>query len=148
MSGPGWSVRVRAAKDNLAAATLRGQTVTVGPPLAFDPQSKIPSALEMALCAYGCDLLNGFVALAKRERIAVFDAEIAVTGELNNPLMHVGVIGEEGDPGIEALSATLYVTSDAEEAALNELWQTTLTRSPLHVTLSRCAKTDARLVIQ
>ena len=142
--GAGWSVRVRAAQGQVTGS-LRGQTFAVGPPVQFDSASQSPSALEAFLAAYGADLLGGFARLADGSRIPVDAAEIAVQGDLENPLVHVGVVGEDGSPRLAWLRATLFVHARAETATLESLWQTTLTRSPLHQTLVRAVPIDARL---
>lgn len=51
---------------------------------------------------------------------------------------HFGVVGESGHPGFETISCTLYISADADEQILKEIWQTTLARSPLVNTLDRC----------
>lgn len=144
MIGAGWSVRVRAAQGRFVGS-LRGQTFSVGPPVQFDSASREPSALEAFLASYGADLLGGFSRLAELARIPIDAAEIAVQGHLENPLVHVGVVGEEGSPRLAWLRATLFVHADAEPEALNEMWQTTLVRSPLHQTLIGCLPIEARL---
>ena len=64
--------------------------------------------------------------------------EARVSGRMNNPLVFLGVIGEQGHPGLEAITGTLYVSADVSEAALQDLWRVTLSRSPLVNTLQRC----------
>jgi hypothetical protein len=64
--------------------------------------------------------------------------EASIFGRLNNPLTLLGVVGESGHPGFETISCTLYVSADADERLLEDIWQTTLARSPLVNTLSRC----------
>ena len=56
--------------------------------------------------------------------------EIALNGRLDNILTHLGVVGEQGHPGFAAIEGTVYVGSDADEAAVQRAWQRTLDRSP------------------
>jgi hypothetical protein len=69
---------------------------------------------------------------------AGFRLEIKLSGRLNNPLVFIGVVGEAGHPGFEEITGTLYVSTDAETALIQEIWQVTLARSPLVNTLRRC----------
>ena len=61
--------------------------------------------------------------------------ELSLSGCLGNALVYLGVIGEEGNPGFSRISGTLYVSADAADDALQQVWQTTLARSPIYNTL-------------
>jgi hypothetical protein len=52
-------------------------------------------------------------------------------------LVMLGVVGEVGHPGFDAIDAVLYATADAEQAILSEMWAETLARSPMVNTLQR-----------
>ena len=91
------------------------------------------------LGALGGDLVRGFEVQAARKRVAVDALELRLSGRLNNPLTHLGVVGETGHPGLESIEGTLYVSADADAGVLEEMWQETLTRSPLFNTLRRCS---------
>jgi hypothetical protein len=142
-----WTVRVRADAQQAVTAHARNHAFPIGEPLTFRPVDDLPSALEMMLGAFAADLLGTFRALADRQRLSLDALECALTCTLNNPLIHVGVIGEEGHPGIERIEGTLYVAADAEEDTLHHLWQETLRRSPLYQTLQRAAELSLRLLV-
>lgn len=135
----------REAVDALAKAGLLGLTVPVehggmghGIRVACAALDEIAQRLEYLLGALGGDLLGGFASHAARRGVEVDAMEASIFGRLNNPLVFLGVVGESGHPGFETISFTLYVSADAGEEALEEIWQTTLARSPLVNTLNRC----------
>lgn len=117
-----WDVRLRAMDDGTATAYVRGQRFAVGVPLQFDSEYEHVTALEYLLAALGGDLANGFRARARRKRLAIHDVEAVVSGRVNNPLTHVGVVGEDGHPGLDWASVRLYVSSDEDEQALQDAW--------------------------
>jgi hypothetical protein len=85
---------------------------------------------------------------ADARRVAIDHAEAVVVGELDNPLVHLGVIGESGSPGIGSVSLKVYVGSNEPEEHLRRIWQETLERSPLARTLAAAAvRLDIRLTI-
>jgi hypothetical protein len=130
-----WTTRLRWLGDRATTVYARNNAFTVGPPASFTASDPHPSAVEYLLGALGADLLNGFAAHAERAGILVDALELALAGGLGNPLVYLGVIGEEGNPGISRISGSLYVSADAEEDALRRVWQTTLARSPIYNTL-------------
>ena len=97
------------------------------------------------LGAFAADLTATFRSLARKQRIVLDALEFSATCTLNNPLIHVGVIGEEGHPGIETIDGTLYVSADAEAQDLDALWREALIRSPLYNTLRGTVKLSLRL---
>ena len=134
-----WTVRVERVGEKHAKAYTRNHVFEVGEQAGFEESDPHPSAVEYLLGALGGDLLRGFEAQAARKRVAVDALELRLSGRLNNPLTHLGVVGETGHPGIESVEGTLYVSADAEEDALKAMWREALNRSPLFNTLRRCA---------
>jgi hypothetical protein len=57
------------------------------------------------------------------------------------------VTSETGHPGFEVISGTLYVSTEADEPILWEVWQETLVRSPFVNTLQRCVALSLELQI-
>ena len=133
--GYSWAVRVR-PKGGGAIALVRTHEVRVGTPLSFDAQYEGVTALEQFLAAFGSEVLLGLLAAAKRARVPVDEAEVLVRCELNNPLVHLGVVGEPGHPGIEAIEARVFVASPAEERTVGAAWDDARRRLPLYTTLS------------
>lgn len=132
-----WTARVRWAGNDVTAYT-RNNAFTVSAQASFRETDKHPNAVEYLLGALGGDLISGFASQAARDGVQVYGLEASVLGQLNNPLVLLGVVGESGHPGFETLSCTLYVSADASEPVLQEIWQTVLVRSPIVNTLNRC----------
>lgn len=142
-----WTARVRGTGENMATAYARNQSFAVYGQASFKEADPHPSAIEYFLGALGSDLITGFTAHATRCGIVVDALEASVSGRLNNPLVFLGVVGETGHPGFEAIGGTLYVSTDADEPVLHEVWQETLARSPLVNTLQRCVTLSLELQI-
>ena len=124
--------------EDQATAYTRNHAFIVGGQASFREADAHPDAVEYLLGALGGDLISGFASHATRRGVEVDAMEASISGRLNNPLVFLGVVGESGHPGFETISCTLYVSADADGEVLEEIWQTTLTRSPLVNTLDRC----------
>src|SRR5688572_13207306 len=117
MQKPRWSLRLtRALGEGTASAYARKLRVQVGAPLTFDEQYPHLTALELALAALAADLVNGFAALAQQRRVEIQQLEAVVHGELDNPLVHAGVIGVEGTPALDQISIKVYASSLEDES--------------------------------
>ena len=125
------SVRVRTVSRDRAVIYARGHRFEAGAPVHFDEQYERVTALEYLLGAVGADIANGLQSLCRQRRVQVDDIEVVVRGELDNPLVYLGVVGEEGNPGLEALSVKAYVASSEPEATVRLVWEEMLKRSPL-----------------
>jgi hypothetical protein len=123
----------------------RNHSFEVGAQASLRDRDDHPSALEYLLGALAGDLLQGFEVEASRRQIAVHEGELNLQGRLDNVLVHLGVIGESGHPGLASITGTFYVSTDADAQLLEEIWQSALARSPLFHTLSKCAVLTFRL---
>ena len=142
-----WTVRVERVGERETKVYARNHAFAVGQQASFDQADIHPSAVEYLLGALGGDIISGLQAQAARHRIRVDGIEMRLSGKLNNVLTHLGVVGEEGHPGFESITGTLYISADAEAADLEPLWRTTLERSPLFNTLKRCVTVSIELQI-
>lgn len=142
-----WTVRVTATEPRTARAIARQHRFLVGDPVTFDQAAPGVSALEYALGALGAELANGLRAVARSRRVAVEEVEALVRGELNNPLICLGVVGETGHPGLERVYVKLYVRAPDPEA-VRSLWETVLARSPLTHTLRAATHLDLELAVE
>ena len=131
-----WTSRVSWMSEGWATAYARNHAFTVGGQASFRETDAHPDAVEYLLGALGGDLISGFASYATRSGVEVDAMEASIFGRLNNPLTLLGVVGESGHPAFETISCTLYVSAD--ERLLEDIWQTTLARSPLVNTLDRC----------
>jgi hypothetical protein len=128
-------------------AYARGVSFVLGDSTSFRETDPLPSLVEQQLALIGGDLVAGLTSLAARRGMPVDAVEVSVTGTLDNALVHIGVIGEEGHPGFSAIEATVYVATDVEEAALQLLWEEVLRRAPIVNTLSRATKLTTALKV-
>jgi uncharacterized OsmC-like protein len=146
--GFAWTARVRWVGEDQSVVYARTNSFVVGRPASFRQTDEHPSAVEYLLGALGADITGGFQIVAEQRSIQIDDMEMRLSGRLGNALVHIGVIGEEGDPGFAEITGTLYVRANADESALREVWQTTLARSPVFNTLKKSVqlKLDMRLV--
>jgi uncharacterized OsmC-like protein len=140
-----WAVRVHLVGERTARAYARNHALTIGQQASVAPSDEHPSAIELLLGALGSDVIVGVAAQARRRGVTLDGVELALRGKLDNVLVHLGVIGETGHPGLSAVTGTLYVSADADEPALVDIWEQALARSPVYQTLSRCARIDIRL---
>jgi hypothetical protein len=128
-------------------AYSRAQSFDIGSQAGLRETDDAPSAVEYLLGALGGDLVIGLERAAEGQGVSLHAIEISLNGRLDNILVHLGVIGEQGHPGLAAIEGTAYVGSDAEEGAIRQVWQRTLARSPIYNTLTRCADVSIRLVV-
>ena len=142
-----FQVRVQHTAPGGARAYARALAFDVGSQASLVEADSQPSAVEYLLGALGGDLLSGLDRAARAAGVTLHAVEIALYGRLDNILVHLGVIGEQGHPGFRAIEGTMYVSSDSEQAAIESLWQRTLARSPLYHTLTRCAEVTIRLAV-
>jgi hypothetical protein len=134
----GWTVRVHLTGDQEARVYTRNLSFAVKKQASFSQEDSHPSAVEYFLGALGGDIINGYAYQAKKLEIAIEDLELAITGQLNNPLVFLDVVGAEGRPGFESIKATLYVSAESDKSKLEEAWRSTLKFSPLVNTLKQC----------
>jgi len=141
-----WSVRAGASGKDRATIYARNRLVEVGRGISIDDTAERVSALELVLGALGADLATGVLTAAARRRVEIDRAEAVVTGRLQNALTHLGVVGENGHPGLEAVSVVLYISTLAPAADVEAAWKEALDRSPLYRTFERLVRLDIRTV--
>ena len=112
-------------------------------PISSEVES--PSAVEYFLGAVGGDLLSGFRSQAAKRQVEIDGVELTISGRLGNPLIPLGVVGAEGNPGFERITATLYVSSDSDEETIRDVWRSALAVSPLVKTLEGCVTLSLEL---
>ena len=140
-----WSVRVSTGGRQVATAYARAHRFEVGLPLSFDEEYGATTALEQVLGALGADLACGLQRLAALRRIRIDQVEAVARAELENPLVHLGVVGEEGSPAIARVSITVYVGTSEEEQTIAELFREVRERSPLMRTFEKAVGLDIEL---
>ncbi|MFJ7728088.1 sulfurtransferase TusA family protein [Neobacillus sp. NPDC097160] len=141
-----WSVRVRGERDLTAKVHSRNQTFLAGQPADFSPKVNAPSAIDYLLASLGSCLTVGYKAQASKRNIEIDNLELALKGGLDNVLYHME-LEDEGNPKLNQIFGTFYVSSPESEAALTDLWENTLERSPIFQTLNQTVKIDIKLSI-
>ncbi len=126
-----WNLRVCATNNGCATVYVRRHQFEVGVPVHFDEQYNQITALEYVLGAIGADVVRGLQSLARKRRVEIDNVEALVSGELNNPLTHLGVVGEEGHPGLETVRVKVYVSSTEVKEEIQRIWNEMLEKSPL-----------------
>ena len=139
-----WSARVRWTSGMQAKAFVRNHAFLVGQPASFDASDAAPSAVEFLLAALGGCLAVGLQWRASRQGIEVRNLEVSLKASADNILVFLGV-EESGHPGLKTIEGSVYVDADAEDDALQELFEETLRRSPVTQSLLRGARVDVKL---
>src|SRR5688572_21199737 len=103
MTGIIISLRVTAPGPAIARVSVGRRNFSIGRPVEFDEASPHVSALEYALGAVGGEIVNGIREFARRRRVAIDAVEALVTGELENGLAYLEVIGENSSPRIQKI---------------------------------------------
>ena len=139
------SLRVTAPDDDVARVSAGRRQFSVGRPVEFDDASSRVAAIEYALGAVGGEIVNGLRVFAGRRRLAIDAIEAVVTGELENGLTYLEVIGEEGQPKIARIHVKLFVAS-GDPAATGALFDHLLDRLPLVCTLRAALDLSVALI--
>ena len=147
MDSSGWDIRAHSTHREHVTVYARQHSFRVGTPIHFDIEYEEISALEYVLGALAADLVGSFRALAHKRRLDVDQVEALVHGELGNPLVYLGVIGENGNPAISRIVVKCYVSSLNEEHEVERVWADALARSPLAQTFLNAGTLEITLQV-
>ena len=139
------SLRVTTPAPAIARVSVGRRQFSIGRPIEFDEASPHLAALEYALGAVGGEVVNGLREFARRRRLAIDAVEALVTGELQNGLAYLEVIGEKGRPRIRRIAIKVFVAS-VDDAAVRALFDEMIERLPLVSTLRETLDLDVELV--
>lgn len=142
-----WTVRICGETGDLAQAFVRKHRFAIGAPVQFDEAYPRITALEYALGAIGADIVNGLQYLSRKRRVPIDDIECMITGQLDNPLTHIGVVGETGHPGIAKIEAKVYIRSFEPEADIRRIWEEMRKKSPLIHTFENAVELNLSMQI-
>lgn len=131
-----WTVRVSATDGMQARAFARNHAFTIGQPASFDTEDAAPSAIEYLLAALAACLAVGMRWRATRRGVEVWHLEVTLRARAENILVFLG-IENEGHPGLAGVTGRLFVDADADDVTLTELWNETLTGSPVAQSIVR-----------
>ena len=134
-----WSVRVTAPPQGPTRAYARAHSFEGGAPLSFDVEHPQVTALEYLLGAVGLEIAGGVRLIGRKRRVSIDDVEVLVHGRLGNPLVFLRVVGEEGDPALEAIEVKAYISSLADDEQVAAVWNEVLAICPVVTTLRKAA---------
>jgi len=138
-------LRVTVPERAVARVSVGRRNFSIGRPVEFDDASPHLSALEYALGAVGGEIVNGLREFARRRRLTIDAVEALVTGELENGLAYLEVIGENGPPRIRRMAIKVFVAS-VDNQATRALFDETIARLPLVSTLRDALDLEIELV--
>jgi hypothetical protein len=139
------SLRVTAPGPAVARVSVGRRQFSIGRPVEFDDASPHVAALEYALGAVGGEVVNGLREFARRRRLALDAVEALVTGELQDGLAYLEVIGESGRPRLGRIAIKVFIASP-DVTATGVLFDEMLERLPLVSTLREALDLDIELV--
>ncbi|SRR5712692_53045 len=140
VSGP-WRARVQSQGGFRAKAYMRTHTIAMDEPDGLDATDTAASAHEYILSAVGSYMMVGFVLNATKRGIKIRDLEIAVEGSFEHIGKWAGV-SDTGNPGYGSIKAKAFVSADADEATIRELWRLAVDGSPVTQTVMREARVE------
>jgi hypothetical protein len=140
-----WKARARCTGHLKSTVYFRNFSIEIGQPASFEESDKHPSAVEYLLSALAGDLVTGFSTECTKSSLKVDDIEMTISGKLNNILAHLGL--EEGDPSFASIEMKCFVSTFEDEAKVREVWERTVRRSPLAVTLRKAVDVNIKLAI-
>jgi hypothetical protein len=132
-------MRALAGPDGHVRLVTRNLTFDAERQLGLDPGASHPAALDLLVGALAADLLAGLGREAARAGVTLHEAELRLEARLGNPLVALGVVGEEGSPALASVQGTLFVDGDTDEAPIQALWEQACARAPVFATLRHSA---------
>jgi hypothetical protein len=140
------TLRVTATAHAVARVSVGRRQFPIGRPVEFDDASPHVAALEYALGAVGGEVVNGVREFARRRRLVIDAVEALVTGELQDGLAYLEVIGESGRPRIRRIAVKVFVAA-MDERATRAMFDEMIERLPLVSTLREALDLDVDLVL-
>src|SRR5690349_9551480 len=95
-----WRVRVVGEAPEASRAYARNHAFAIGAGADFRPAASHPAAVELMLGGLGGELASGVRSACARRGIAIDGLELTLAGRPDNPLVALGVIGEDGHAGL------------------------------------------------
>jgi hypothetical protein len=140
------SLRVTAPGPAVARVSIGRRHFSIGRPVEFDEASAHVSALEYALGAAGGEVVNGLREFARRRRIEIDQIEALVTGDLEQALSYLEVVGETDPPRIARIAVKVFVSAPDPDA-VRALFAEMLDRLPLASTLRTAVEMKTELIL-
>jgi hypothetical protein len=137
------SVRTTAKPGSGVTVFSRKCSATLGKGWSFDIEEPTLTGAETLLGLLANDVLGLFLELCRKQRVVIDEVEATVKAELVAPLVHLGVIGAQGEPRYQAFQLRAYIGTSASSSVTDQLWAEALRRAPLANTLSRSSDLTA-----
>ena len=146
VTGP-WKSRVVWQGGMRAKSYMRNHVVEMDEPGDLTATDVAASAHEQVLSAMGSCMTVGFIVNATKRGVKVQDLEITVEGYFDNIRKWAGV-EDSGNPGYGKISAKAFVSADADEATLRDIWRLAVEGSPVTQTIrhSNEVETDFEVI--
>ncbi len=139
-----WSLRARQTDGHQTTVYSRNFSWQSGASIDFDRKSETATSLEQFLGSLLANVIACFSIRCSRLSMVVDDLEATLNATLVNSLAAAGF--ESGDPSIETIALTVYLTTSADDAMVEQAWQAGLQDSPVFQTLIKSCQIDARIV--
>ena len=146
VTGP-WKSRVVWQGGMRAKSYMRNHAVEMDEPGDLTATDVAASAHEQVLSAMGSCMTVGFIVNATKRGVKVQDLEITVEGYFDNIRKWAGV-EDSGNPGYGKISAKAFVSADADEPTLRDIWRLAVEGSPVTQTIrhSNEVETDFEVI--
>lgn len=140
-----WRARTRSTGHLKSTVYCRNFSFEVGQPASFEEKDKYPSALEYLVGALSASLTTAFSTESCKAGLAIDDVELTIRCKLENIMAHLGL--EQGDPGIANIDIKCFITSMDDKQKIKSVWEDTLRRSPLYMTLLKATTITVKVNI-
>ena len=117
----------------------------MGQPASFEEKDKNPCAVEYLFASLAGSLTTAFATECAKENLDVDDIEISMSGALHNILAHMGL--EKGDPSISEIELKCFASTFDDEDKVREVWERTVSRSPVAATLAKAVDLKIKLAL-
>jgi uncharacterized OsmC-like protein/TusA-related sulfurtransferase len=140
-----WRLRTRSSDTLRSSVYCRNFSFIVGQPASFEEKDRHPSAIEYLLGALSGSLCTAFATACSQKRLKIDDIELTIEGGIKNIFAHLGT--EHGDPSMDTINITCYVSTFEDPAAVRKTWEEVLSRCPVTQTLNKAVSINAKLNI-
>ncbi|WP_051617167.1 sulfurtransferase TusA family protein [Desulfonatronovibrio hydrogenovorans] len=140
-----WRVRTRSTGHLESTVYCRNFSWKLGQPVSFEEKDTHPCAVEAMLGALGSSLSTAYATECSKSGLEIDDIEITVRARLINVLAHLGL--EDGDPGFSSIEVKCFASTMDDETKVRQVWEQTVKRSPIAVTLAKATQVNIKLLV-
>ncbi len=140
-----WRLRARSQGHLKSTVYSRNFSFEIGQPASFEEKDKHPCAVEYLFAALAGSLSTAFATECAKDNLEVDDIEISLSGSLHNILAHMGL--EKGDPSISTIELKCFASTFDDEDKVRDVWNRTVSRSPIAATLAKAVNLKLKLAL-